>query len=213
VLISIAREVEMLGLIGKKVGMTQIFDPNGDLIPVTAVRTGPCHVIQKKAKKKDGYDAIQLGFDEKKRANRPDSGHYAKSQVSPKRILREFRVDSSQFELGQELKVDIFAPGEKVNVTGISKGKGFTGVVKRHGYSGGPETHGSMSHDVPGSIGGSTFPGRVWKGKGLPGRHGGDKIAVKNLQVVEVDSEKNLLYLKGAVPGPRNGYLIIKKKK
>ena len=203
----------MIGLIGKKVGMSQVFDDSGNLIPVTLVKTGPCYVSQMKVKKQDGYDAIQLGFEEKKKPNRPTAGHFSKSGVAPKRILREFRIDPGEFKLGQELKVDIFSPGEKVNVTGITKGKGFTGVVKRYGYSGGPETHGSMSHDVPGSIGGSTFPGRVWKGKGLPGRHGGDRVTVKSLLVVDVDPEKSLLYLKGAVPGPRNGYLIINKKK
>lgn len=203
----------MIGLIGKKVGMSQVFTEKGDLIPVTLVKTGPCYVIQKKEKAKDGYDAVQLGFEDRKIANKPTLGHFKKSEIAPKRILKEFTVDPSQYELGQELKVDIFSQGERVDVTGITKGKGFTGVVKRHGYSGGPESHGSMSHDVPGSIGGSTFPGRVWKGKGLPGRHGGDNVTVKGLSVVEVDPEKGLLYLKGAVPGPRNGYLIIKKKK
>jgi large subunit ribosomal protein L3 len=203
----------MIGLIGKKVGMGQVFSDKGDLIPVTLVRTGPCYVSQKKVRKKDGYDAIQLGFEDRKQANKPSVGHFKKSGIPPKRILREFNADPAEFKLGQELKVDIFSPGEKVDVTGITKGKGFTGVVKRYGYSGGPESHGSMSHDVPGSIGGATFPGRVWKGKGLPGRHGGDKVTVKSLLVVEVDPGKNLLYLKGAVPGPKNGYLIIRKKK
>ncbi len=203
----------MIGLIGKKVGMSQVFNDKGDLIPVTLVKTGPCYVSQKKAKKEDGYDAVQLGFEEKKRPNKPTTGHFKKSGISPKRVLREFKVDPGKYELGQELKADMFSAGEKVDVTGITKGKGFTGVVKRYGYSGGPESHGSMSGRVPGSIGGTTFPGKVWKGKGLPGRHGGDRVTVKSLLVVEVDPEKNLLYLKGAVPGATNGYLIIKKKK
>lgn len=202
----------MIGMIGKKIGMSQIFNENGDVMPVTLVRIGPCYVVQKKVKEKDGYDAIQLGFEDKKKPNKPTAGHFKKSKITPKRIVREFRADPNQFELGQELKADIFSPGERVDVTGITKGKGFTGVVKRHGYSGGPESHGSMSHDVPGSIGGSTFPGRVWKGKGLPGRHGGDRVTVKDLLVVQVDSGKDLLYLKGAVPGPKNGYLVVKKK-
>jgi len=202
----------MLGLIGKKLNMTQIFDDNGNVVPVTVVVCGPCYVIQKKTKEKEGYNAIQLGFEDKKKPNRPYAGHFKNSKVVPKRKLTEFRVeDIANFECGQKLTVELFKEEEKVRVTGFSKGRGFSGVVKKCGYSGGPESHGSMSHAVPGSIGGTTDPGRVWKGKGLPGRYGGDKTSIKNLTVVKVDIENNRLFIKGAVPGARNGYLLIKK--
>lgn len=203
----------LIGLIGRKIGMSQVFEKDGRVISVTAIEAGPCPVLQRKTVEKDGYEALQLGFGEKRRANRPLTGHLRKSGASPPRKIVEIRgIDPSDYEVGQTLTVDMFSPGDSVDVTGWSKGRGFTGVVKRHGYSGGPKTHGSMSHDVPGSIGAGTDPGRVLKGKGLPGRMGEERVTVRNLQVVKVDPESNLLLVEGAVPGARRGWLIIRKR-
>ncbi|WP_134704767.1 50S ribosomal protein L3 [Ammoniphilus sp. YIM 78166] len=198
------------GILGKKVGMTQIFAPTGEVIPVTVVEAGPNVVLQKKTNDVDGYESIQLGFDDKKetRANKPEQGHAKKANTTPKRIVREFR-GMEGFEVGQEVKADVFAEGEKVDVTGTSKGKGFAGAIKRHGHSRGPMAHGSRYHRGPGSLG-SIAANRVFKGMKLPGRMGTDKVTVQNLEVVKVDTERNLLLIKGAIPGPNNGYVVVK---
>ncbi|WHY72516.1 50S ribosomal protein L3 [Fictibacillus enclensis] len=199
------------GILGKKVGMTQVFAENGDLIPVTVVEVTPNVVLQKKSAENDGYEAIQLGFDDKKesRVNKPAKGHAAKANTNPKRFVKEFRnVEGAEYEVGQEVKVDIFAEGDIVDVTGTSKGKGFQGVIKRHGQSRGPMSHGSRYHRRPGSMG-AVDPNRVFKGKNLPGRTGGDSITVQNLEVVKVDAERNLLLIKGNVPGAKKSYVTI----
>ncbi len=205
----------MEGIIGKKIGMTQTFDENGNVIPVTVIQAGPCAVIQTKSTDKDGYAAVQLGFIEptpKKRPNKPTLGHFKASEVPPTRILREFRFDgSAEVKPGDQFTVDIFQVGEKLHITGTSKGKGFAGVVKRWGFHGGRKTHGSMFHRAPGSIGASAYPSRVTKGKKMPGQMGNERRTVQNLTVVETDQEQNLLLVKGAVPGAKGGYLIIKK--
>lgn len=205
----------MKGIIGKKIGMTRIFNQVGQVIPVTVIEAGPCPVVQVKTEDKEGYNAIQLGFGEKRKSLfvLPLLGHFNKAKVGPKRILREIRTDQvDKFEVGQELKVDVFSVGEKVNVTGISKGLGFQGGVRRHKFHGGPKTHGQSDRlRAPGSIGSSSFPSRVFKGQRMAGRMGRERVTIRNLQVVGVDVEKNLLLLKGAVPGKRNSYLAIKK--
>ena len=204
------------GLIGKKLGMTQTFDDSGNVIPVTIISAGPCAVVQKKSKEKDGYSAVQIGLvDEKepKSINKPLSGHFEKSGVSPMKILREFRYDTkSEIKEGDRFAVDIFEVGEMIDVIGISKGKGFAGVKKRWGFKGGKATHGSMFHRAPGSVGASAYPSRVMKGKKLPGQMGQERVTVKNLTVIEADKERNLLLVKGAVPGAAGGYLLLKKK-
>ncbi len=200
------------GILGRKIGMTQVFAENGDLIPVTVVQAEPNVVLQKKTIETDGYEAIQLGFEDKreKLANKPEKGHVAKANTEPKRFVREFRgVNVDEYEVGQEVKVDIFAEGDLVDVTGISKGKGFQGSIKRHGQSRGPMSHGSRYHRRPGSMG-PIDPARVFKGKALPGRMGGEKVTVQNLQIVKVDTERNLLLIKGNVPGAKKALLKIK---
>ncbi len=200
------------GILGRKIGMTQIFAENGDLIPVTVVQATPNVVLQKKTVETDGYNAIQLGFEDKKesRANKPEKGHAAKANTAPKRFIREIRgVNVDEYEVGQEVKVDIFSEGELVDVTGISKGKGFQGVIKRHGQARGPMAHGSRYHRRPGSMG-AIDPARVFKGKKLPGRMGGKKVTVQNLEIVKVDVERNLLLIKGNVPGAKKSLLKIK---
>ncbi len=203
------------GLIGQKLGMTQVFDKEGNVIPVTVVKAGPCAVIQRKTKAKDGYEAVQLGLVETrpvKRPNRPTQGHFQKSGVVPCRVIREFRVSpEAQVKEGDQFLVDIFQEGEKVLVTGITKGKGFQGVVKRWGFRGGPASHGSMFHRRPGSIGASSFPSHVWKGTRMGGHMGHDRLTVRNLVVVKIDKENNLILIKGAVPGPKGGYVLIRK--
>lgn len=208
----------MKGIIGKKVGMTQVFGDDGQIIPVTLIEAGPCYITQKKTKENEGYNAIQLGYGEvqkKRRMNKPETGHLAKANTPLLKHLREFRVDNhDDFELGQEVKVDIFSIGNYVDVVGISKGKGFAGVVKRHGFKGGPKTHGqSDRHRAPGSIGAGTTPGRVFKGMRMPGRMGGDRVTVQNLEVVIIDPERNLLAVRGAIPGAKNGLVLIKEAK
>ncbi len=202
-------------ILGKKIGMTQIFNENGLAIPVTVIQAGPCAVVQKKTIENDGYTALKLGFEEipEKKLNKPDKGLYAKIKVSSRRYLKEFRTDDvAKYEIGQEIKVaDMFSNGDKIDVSGISKGKGFQGVIKRFGTSRGPETHGSMYHRRVGSMGAGTSPGRVFKGKHEPGHMGVDKITVQNLDVVKVDSERNLLLVKGAVPGPKGGLVVVKE--
>jgi len=197
------------GILGRKIGMTQVFAENGDLIPVTVVEAAPNVVLQKKAV---GYVSVQLGFDDKreKLSNKPEKGHVAKASTAPKRFVREFRGEGlAELEVGQEVKVDVFAEGEIVDVTGISKGKGFQGSIKRHGQSRGPMAHGSRYHRRPGSMG-PVAPNRVFKGKALPGRMGGEQITVQNLEIVKVDVERNLLLIKGNVPGAKKALLKIK---
>ena len=200
-------------LIGKKVGMTQIFDENGTVIPVTVIEAGPCVVAQVKTLENDGYEAVQLGFGEvkEKHLNKPEKGHFAKANVTAKKHLREFRLDSIEgIKVGDELKADVFAAGEKVDVQGTSKGKGFQGVIKRHGQHRGPMGHGSMYHRRPGSMGSTSTPGRVFKGKKLPGHMGVQTVTIQNLDVVRVDMDKNVLLVKGSVPGPKGAILKIK---
>ena len=200
------------GILGRKIGMTQVFAENGHLIPVTVVEVAPNVVLQKKSDDSDGYVAVQVGFEDKreKLANKPEKGHVAKANTAPKRFIREFRGDDlAAYEVGQEVKVDIFAAGDIVDVTGISKGKGFQGVIKRHGQSRGPMAHGSRYHRRPGSMG-PVAPNRVFKGKLLPGRMGGDQVTVQNLEIVKVDTERNLLLIKGNVPGAKKALLKIK---
>lgn len=204
-------------MIGKKIGMTRYFDPSGQNVVVTVLEAGPCYVTEIRSREKHGYDAVQLGFEHKREkvTTKPLIGHLKKANVKPVRILKEFRNFESQSELklGDAIKVDIFAVGDRVTVTGISKGKGFAGVVKRHHFSGGPKTHGqSDRHRAPGSLGQSSYPSRVYKGLRMGGRMGGEKVTVKNLQVIKVDAEKNLLLVKGAVPGHIKNFVFIKKQ-
>ncbi len=201
------------GLIGRKVGMTQIFDETGKVIPVTAIEAGPCVVAQVKTKETDGYTAIQLGFGDvkEKKINKPEKGHYTKVNLTPKKYLREFRVDSvDEVKVGDELKADVFAVGDKIDIQGTSKGKGFQGVIKRHGQSRGPMGHGSMYHRRPGSMGPTSTPGRVFKGKKLPGHMGVQTVTILNLEVVKVDLDKNVILVKGSVPGAKGAILKLK---
>ncbi|HEY8450373.1 MAG TPA: 50S ribosomal protein L3 [Bacillota bacterium] len=201
------------GLIGRKLGMAQIFDESGVLVPVTVIEAGPCVVVQRRTKDRDGYEAIQLGFGEQKasRLNRPSLGHFQKRGLKPRRLLREVRVANvDAYEVGQELKVDLFQVDEYVDVTGISRGKGFQGAIRRHGFHRGPMSHGSKYHRGPGSLGASTFPARVFKGRKLPGRMGGRRVTARGLRVVKVDPDRNLLFVKGAVPGARGAYVLVR---
>ena len=201
------------GLIGKKLGMTQIFDEQGKVIPVTVIEAGPCVVAQVKTVETDGYNAIQLGFGDVKESkiNKPEKGHFAKSKLTPKKHLREFRLDSVEnINVGDELKADTFTAGDQLDIQGTSKGKGFQGVIKRHGQSRGPMGHGSMYHRRPGSMGPTSTPGRVFKGKKLPGHMGRQTITVQNLEVVRVDLDKNVILVKGSVPGAKGAILKLK---
>ena len=202
----------MKAIIGKKVGMTQIFDENGFVIPVTVIEAGPCTVAQVKSVDTDGYNAVQLGFGDvkDKHINKPEKGHFAKSKLAAKKHLREFRVDSADVKVGDEVKADVFVAGDKVDVQGTTKGKGFQGVIKRHGQHRGPMGHGSMYHRRPGSMGATSTPGRVFKGKKLPGHMGVQTVTIQNLDVVRVDMDKNVLLVKGSVPGPKGAILKIK---
>ena len=199
------------GIIGRKLGMTQVFKENGKAEAVTAIEAGPCTVIQVKTKNKEGYNAAQLGFGEVKQLKSPQRGHL--KEMGQFKYLREFRLDNSKaIEVGQKIDVSLFKAGELVDVTGMSEGKGFAGVVKRYHFAGGPKTHGqSDRHRAPGSIGAGTSPGRVFKGMRMAGHMGNDRITVQNLEVIEADPERNLLIIKGAVPGSKNGLLLIKK--
>lgn len=201
------------GLLGRKVGMTQVFDENGRVVPVTVIQAGPCWITQVKTEENDGYNAVQIGFEESRRINSPERGHLAKAGTPLLRQLRELHVsDPTEFEIGQRLDVSLFAAGERVHVMGISKGKGFQGVVKRHGFAGGPKTHGqSDRHRAPGSIGSGTTPGRVLKGLSMAGKMGHDRVTVRNLLVVRADAERNILLVHGAVPGPREALIVISK--
>ena len=199
------------GILGRKIGMTQVFAENGDLIPVTVIEATPNVVLQKKTIETDGYEAIQLGFNDKrdKLSNKPEKGHVAKAETAPKRFIREFRgLDVNAHEVGQEVKVDTFTAGDIVDVSGVSKGKGFQGVIKRHGYTIGSMTHGSRFHRSPGSIG-SVDAQRVFKGKKLPGRMGNQTVTIQNLEIVRVDTELNLLLVKGNVPGSRKSLVRV----
>lgn len=200
-------------IIGRKIGMTQVFTPEGKLIPVTVIEAGPCPVVQKKTVENDGYDAVQLGFSAKKeqRANKPEKGHFAKAGVAVTKVLKEFRLENTaDMKPGDVVKADIFGEGEKIDVTGTSKGHGFSGTIKRFGTHRGPMSHGSKYHRGVGALSAGSTPSRVMKGKKLPGRMGGVKVTVLNLEVVRVDSERNLILVKGAVPGPRGGYVSIR---
>ncbi|MBE9574491.1 MAG: 50S ribosomal protein L3 [Proteobacteria bacterium] len=200
------------GILGKKLGMTRIFRENGQSIPVSALEVGPCYIIQIKQSEKDGYNAIQIGFQPKKetRLNKPLNGHLRAAGKGGFTFLRELRVDDLEpFELGQEITSEIFDVGDRVMVRGVSKGRGFSGVVKRWGFSGGDTSHGCRSHRVPGSLGASATPSRVMKGKKLPGRMGNQRVTVKNLRVVDVIREKNLILVKGAVPGSKGGLVEV----
>ena len=201
------------GILGKKVGMTQYFTEAGELIPVTVVEVTPNVVLQLKTIENDGYEAVQLGFDDLREvlSNRPAKGHVAKANATPKRFIREFNnVELSEYEVGQEITVDVFKAGDIVDVTGTSKGKGFQGAIKRHGQSRGPMAHGSRYHRRPGSMGGASFPSRVFKGKALPGQMGGDRITIQNLEVGKVDAERNVILIKGNVPGSKKSLVEIK---
>ena len=200
-------------ILGKKLGMTQIFDENGKVIPVTVIEAGPCVVVQKKTTENDGYEAIQVGFGDirEKLLTKADKGHFAKAGVAIKRYVREFRLeDAASYEVGQEIKADVFAAGEKVDVSGVSKGKGFQGTIKRWNAHRGPETHGSKFHRAVGSMGGSSDPSRTFKNKKLPGHMGNVNTTVLNLKVAKVIAEKNLILIRGGVPGPNKGLVVIR---
>jgi len=207
----------MSSLIGKKLGMTRLFDETGEKVVVTILEAGPCYVTEIRSKQKHGYDAVQLGFESKREkvTTKPLTGHFKKAKVKPLRILKEFKNFDTQsdLKLGDEIKADIFSVGDRVSVTGISKGKGFAGGVKRHGFSCGPKSHGqSDRHRAPGSLGQSSYPSRVFKGLKMAGRMGGKKVTLKNVKVIKVDTEKNLLIVEGAVPGHVKSYVFIKKQ-
>ncbi|MEM9595042.1 MAG: 50S ribosomal protein L3 [Acidobacteriota bacterium] len=208
----------MKGILGKKIGMTQIFAEDGKVVPVTVVQAGPCLVVQRKTEQSDGYEAVQLGLVEDsapRGVNKAQRGHFDKAGVAAMRNLMEIPVDDSDpaQQPGDEVKASIFAEDDYVDVIGTSKGRGFQGVIKRHGFGGGRATHGSMFHRAPGSIGQSAYPSRVFPGVKLPGRMGGKRVTVKNLKVVKVDDEANLIYLRGAVPGARNSYIALRAAK
>lgn len=206
------------GLIGKKIGMTQIYREDGRVVPVTIVKVGPCVVVQKKHIEKDGYEAVQLGLMEEKpvkKVTKPQRGHFLKASVAPTRVLREFKatVSMEEIQVGQEIKADtVFQVNEKVNVVGRSKGRGFQGVIKRHHFSGGGASHGSMFHRAPGSIGASAYPSRVIKGMRMAGHFGDARVTVKNLEVIRILPEKNIMLLKGAVPGFSGSYVLVSKQ-
>jgi large subunit ribosomal protein L3 len=205
------------GILGIKVGMTQLFEKDGTAVPATVIKAGPCVVVQKKTAAHDGYNAVQLGLVEfvaEKRVKKPMQGHFKKASVSPAKFLKEFRLqDSAEATLvGEKVLVDQFSPSDLVDISGVSKGKGFAGVIKRHNFRGGAATHGSMFHRAPGSIGASAFPSRVLKGMRAAGHMGQDNVTAKNLRVVRVDVEQNLLIVRGAVPGSNGGYVVIRRK-
>jgi large subunit ribosomal protein L3 len=205
------------GIIGKKVGMTQVYAEDGQAIPATVIEAGPCVVVQRKSKEKDGYSAVQMGLVERravKRVTKPMKGHFGKAGLPPCRVLREFPVEAaSEVKVGDKVSVELFAAGDEISVTGISKGKGFQGVVKRHHFRGGAATHGSMFHRAPGSIGASAFPSRVLKGMRAAGHMGSERVTVRNVKVVRVDSGNNILVVRGSIPGAGGSYVVIRKKK
>lgn len=204
------------GLMGRKLGMTGLFAPEGQYVPVTVIEAGPCVVTQIKTVANDGYDALQLGFEAKRedRTNKPLRGHFAKSGGRCFRHVQEFSVDDPEaYRLGQEVGLDLFSVGERVDVVGTTKGRGFAGVIKRHGFHGGRQTHGSKSHRIPGSIGCSAYPARVIKGKKMPGQYGVARKTIRNLEIVDIRPDENLIMIKGAVPGPKSGVVTIQKLK
>lgn len=206
----------MFGILGKKIGMTQVFGKDGGVIPVTVIESKPCSVLQLKTKQSDGYNAIQLGFEDIKdsRVKKPLREKFKKIKVTPKKLIREISVqDPKNYRVGQNIDVAVFSPGDFVDIIGTSIGRGFQGGVKRWHWSGGPSSHGSMSHRAPGSIGASAFPSRVHKGHHLPGHMGNQRVTVQNLEVIKVDKDNNLLLVKGSAPGHKNSFLIIKKSK
>lgn len=207
----------MEGLLGKKLGMTQIYSDEGRVIPVTVIKAGPCLVVQRRESQNNGSHAVQLGLVEDRAPRnvpKPMLGHFEKAGVAPMRRLEEFKVEpDTEWKAGDQVKASVFSEDEYVDVVATSKGKGFQGVMKRHGHGGGRATHGSMFHRAPGSVGQASYPSRVFPGVKMPGRMGGKQVTVKNLKVVKVDEEKNLIYLRGSVPGPRNGYLSIRRAK
>ncbi|MCK4252641.1 50S ribosomal protein L3 [candidate division WOR-3 bacterium] len=203
----------MIGLIGKKIGMSQIFLENGNVIPVSLIKAGPCPIVQIRDEEKNGYKAIQLGFGEKKNVNKPLSGYLKKAKVKSVGRLFEIRVkDLKKYNVGDKLDLSIFNDGDKISVIGWTKGRGFSGGMKRWGWHGGPASHGSTAHRRVGSIGPGTAPGRIWKGRAMPGRYGNERITLKNVEIVKIEKEKNIVYVKGAVPGAKNGYLLIMKE-
>ncbi|HYM81513.1 MAG TPA: 50S ribosomal protein L3 [Candidatus Limnocylindria bacterium] len=205
----------MIGLIGKKIGMTQIYGDKGEVLPVTVIEAGPCTVTEVRRPDRDGYTAVQLGFGTNKetRFTKPVLGQFAKRNLPPSRVMREFRVaEGHEYQVGQTLDVSIFEKGQNVDVSGVTKGRGFAGVVKRHKFAAGHASHGPTAGKQPGSIGASAYPSRVIKGKRLPGRMGGANLTIKNLQVVGVDAEQNMLLVMGAIPGPTNGLVFVKKR-
>jgi len=205
------------GILGKKIGMTQVFRDDGRIVPVTALQAGPCVVVSRKTSEKDGYEALQVGlveFINEKRVNLPMRGHFAKSNVAPCRFLRELLLEGSEEEewkTGDRILAGDFSVAERVDVIGTSKGRGFAGTIKRHNFRRGPESHGSMSHRAPGSIGQSSYPSRVIKGMRMPGQMGKQRVTVKNLEIIEVQADENVLLVKGAVPGPNGGYIIVRR--
>ncbi|MYA80526.1 MAG: 50S ribosomal protein L3 [Acidobacteriia bacterium] len=205
------------GILGKKIGMTQVFRDDGRIVPVTALQAGPCVVVSRKTSEKDGYEALQVGlveFINEKRVNLPMRGHFAKSNVAPCRFLRELLLEGSEEEewkTGDRILAGDFSVAERVDVIGTSKGRGFAGTIKRHNFRRGPESHGSMSHRAPGSIGQSSYPSRVIKGLRMPGQMGKQRVTVKNLEIIEVQADENVLLVKGAVPGPNGGYIIVRR--
>jgi len=206
------------GILGKKIGMTQVFRPDGQVVPVTVLKAGPCVVVQRKTPTADGYDAVQVGFMEYAKASRstkPSAGHLKKANVEGVKFLREFKLQpgDDDFKMGDRILVDQFKPADKVDVIGVSKGRGFAGFVKRHHFRGGDNTHGSMFHRAPGSIGASSFPSRVFPGMRMAGHMGTQRVTVRNLEVVGVDAEDNVLMVKGAVPGPNGGYVLVRRAK
>jgi large subunit ribosomal protein L3 len=206
------------GILGKKIGMTQVFRPDGQVVPVTLLKAGPCLVVQRKTPATDGYDAVQLGlveFVKPQRINKPEAGHLKKSGVEGAKFLRELRLSpgDGDFKAGDKVLVDQFKPRDKVDVIGVSKGRGFAGLVKRHHFRGGASTHGSMFHRAPGSIGASSYPSRVLPGMRMAGHMGAGQVTVRNLEVIDVDAEDNVLVVKGAVPGPNGGYVVVRRSK
>lgn len=205
------------GILGKKIGMTQVFRDDGRIVPVTALQAGPCVVVSRKTSEKDGYEALQVGlveFINENRVNLPMRGHFAKSNVAPCRFLRELLLEGSEQEewkTGDRILAGDFSVAERVDVIGTSKGRGFAGTIKRHNFRRGPESHGSMSHRAPGSIGQSSYPSRVIKGVRMPGQMGKQRVTVKNLEIIEVQADENVLLVKGAVPGPNGGYIIVRR--
>jgi large subunit ribosomal protein L3 len=202
-------------LIGKKLGMTQIFEESGKVVPVSIIEAGPCPIVQVKTLEREGYTAIQIGFDELKesRTNKPEQGHFKKANVTPRRILREIRVDDpSSFKVGDTLDVKLFEGARLVHVTGTSKGRGFAGTIKRHHFQRGRKTHGNKNYREPGSVGESAFPSRIFPGKRMPGRMGGVKRTTRNLTIVQIDAENNLLFIKGSIPGANNGIVFVRSE-